>query len=257
MTRTMPLVPKNESVTEPAAAWSELSALTPARIALGRSGVSLPTRELLSFGMAHARARDAVHAELDVAPLRAALEADGWPVMEVASRAPDRSAYLARPDWGRRLDVASAARLATCDVESPDLVFVVSDGLSAVAVQRHSVPLLRALKGAISIRSAALVIATQARVALADEVGELLRARVAVSLIGERPGLSSPDSLGVYITANPRIGCTDAQRNCISNIHAAGLGYETTAAQMVALIEMVLAGGNTGVSRAPGAAAIS
>ena len=257
MTRAIPVVPKREGVTEPAAAWSELSALTPARIALGRSGVSLPTRELLSFGLAHARARDAVHAVLDVAKLRAELDADGWPVIEVASRALDRSAYLARPDWGRRLDEASVARLAACGVEAPDLVLVVSDGLSAVAVQHHAVPLLRALKRVASIRDAVVVTATLARVALADEVGEMLHARIAVSLIGERPGLSCPDSLGIYLTANPRVGCTDAQRNCISNIHAAGLGYEAAAAQMAALIGMALAGGKTGVSLDARAAAIS
>lgn len=250
-------------VIEPAPAWSELAGLTPARIALGRSGVSLPTRELLGFGLAHARARDAVHAALDAPALRAELEADGWSVIEVASAAGNRAAYLARPDWGRRLDEASAARVAVCGIEAPDLVLVLSDGLSALAVQRHAVPLLRALAAARcaaeasvllsatnAIRNAPAVIATQARVALADEVGESLRARIAVSLIGERPGLSSPDSLGVYVTANPRVGCTDAERNCISNIHAAGLSYDEAAAQISELIGATLAGGKTGVALA-------
>lgn len=260
MTLATPLVPADAGVTEPATVWSELSALTPARIALGRSGVSLPTRELLSFGLAHARARDAVHAALDVQRLRTELEADGWPIIEVASRAPDRAAYLARPDWGRRLDADSVARASASGVESVNLVFVVSDGLSALAVEKHAIPLLRAVQAAMktakSLRIAPIVVATQARVALADEVGALFGAKLAVSLIGERPGLSSPDSLGVYLTANPQIGCTDAERWCISNIHSAGLGYEQASAQMAALIGLALAGGKTGVSLTPSPGAI-
>ena len=230
--------------------WAELAALTPARVALGRSGVSLPTREVLNFGLAHARARDAVHAELDVAALRAALEAEGQKVAEVGSCAVDRAAYLARPDWGRRLDASSQARLAGFAARSDfDLVFVLSDGLSATAVQAHALPLFRCLRPRLAhLRIAPMVIATQARVALADEVGEILHARIAISLIGERPGLSSPDSLGIYLTAQPRIGRNDAERQCISNIHAAGLGYDAASASLCALIDAALRTGTSGVA---------
>lgn len=249
-------------VVEPAPAWAGLAGLTPARVALGRSGVSLPTRELLSFGLAHARARDAVHAALDVPRLRAELEQDGWRVVEVASRAADRAAYLARPDWGRRLDPVSAARLQAVLADepaavSPDLVLVLSDGLSGAAVQTHARLLLRALRPKLSgLCLAPLVIATQARVALSDEVGECFGARFAASLIGERPGLSSPDSLGIYLTGDPRVGRTDAERNCISNIHGAGLGYEDAAEQFADRLAAALRGGRTGVAQSAREAAL-
>ncbi|HZR35362.1 MAG TPA: ethanolamine ammonia-lyase subunit EutC [Nevskia sp.] len=226
--------------------WAALRRHTAARIALGRSGASLPTREVLAFELAHAQARDAVLAPLDAAALRAALEAEGWPVLEVRSRAPDQGAYLARPDWGRRLAPESLAALPAGG--GADLALVLGDGLSAVALQRHAAPLLRALRpwlGGLSL--APLVIATRARVALADEVGERLGARVAVSLIGERPGLSSPDSLGAYLTYAPRVGRHDAERNCISNIRPQGLGYAEAAAQLAALLRAALAKGLSGV----------
>lgn len=246
----------NGSVIEPAPAWAELADLTPARVALGRSGVSLPTRELLSFGLAHARARDAVHTALDTAQLRAVLEAQAWRVIEVASSAPDRAAYLARPDWGRRLSAASEARLIQCvamesnDIPArPDLVLVLSDGLSSAALHAHALPLLTALRSRLDgLRVAPLVIATQARVALSDAVGEHFGARLAVNLIGERPGLSSPDSLGVYVTAAPRVGRCDAERWCLSNIHGAGLGYKEAAAQLAVLIASALRSGRSGVA---------
>ena len=243
--------PPLESVTvEAPVALKELAALTTARIALGRSGVSLPTREVLGFGLAHARARDAVHATLDVAALRAGLEAEGRDVLTVHSCAADRAAYLARPDWGRRLDPSSQAHLASLSTQSRvDLVFVLSDGLSATALQAHALPLLRDLWPRLAhLRIAPCVIATQARVALSDEVGERLRASVAVSLIGERPGLSSPDSLGIYLTAQPRVGRTDAERHCISNIHAAGLRYEDAAVSLCALIDSALSSGLSGLA---------
>jgi len=244
-----PLAVPAPGVIEPSPAWAELAGLTPARVALGRSGVSLPTREVMSFGVAHARARDAVHAELDVAKLQEELAADGWTTIEVASAATTRAAFLARPDWGRKLDDESGQKLAALPREKPDLVFVLSDGLSALALHAHAVQLLRALKPKLAdLRIAPIVIATQARVALSDEVGQLLGARIAVSLIGERPGLSTPDSLGAYLTAGPRVGRSDAERNCISNIHGAGLSYETAAAQIAALIRTAHSSGISGVS---------
>lgn len=230
-------------------AWTGLRAHTPARIALGRAGASLPTREVLALARAHAQARDAVHAALDVAALRAALEGEGWTTLEVRSRAAERGAYLARPDWGRRLDAGSTATLAGEKTSRPpDVVFVLSDGLSAVAVQRHAPPLLRALRPQLhDLVVAPLVIATQARVAIADEVGEILGARLAVSLIGERPGLSAPDSLGAYITYAPKIGRSDAERCCISNIRPEGLNCGDAAPRLTALILACLRARYSGV----------
>lgn len=246
-----PLAVPAPGVIEPSPAWAELAGLTPARVALGRSGVSLPTREVMAFGVAHARARDAVHAELDVAKLREELAADGWTTIEVRSAAETRATFLARPDWGRKLDGESKKRLSEIPRDKPDLVFVLSDGLSALALHSHALPLLRALKPKLGdLRVAPFVIATQARVALSDEVGQLLGARIAVSLIGERPGLSTPDSLGAYLTAGPRVGRSDAERNCISNIHGAGLSYETAAAQIAALVRTAQRSGISGVSLA-------
>jgi len=225
--------------------WPELRAHTPARLALGRAGAALPTRAVLAFGLAHAQARDAVHAALDAPALAAALRAEGWaePVI-VNSRAATRSAYLARPDWGRRL----AADSVLPSVGPVDLVLVLSDGLSAIAVQRHAVPLLAALRPPLEgLALAPPVIALQARVALADEIGERLGAKLALSLIGERPGLSSPDSLGAYLTFAPRVGLTDAARACVSNIRPEGLGYAAAARELAGLIRTALATQRTGV----------
>ncbi len=229
-------------------AWVDLRRYTAARIALGRSGASLPLREQLAFGLAHAQARDAVHIPLDSATLRRQFESEGWQVTEVHSQAPDRNAYLARPDWGRRLHPASVQVLSAAKRPAADLVFVVSDGLSSAAVQNHAVPLLREVRERLpELAAAPVVIAVQARVALADEVGQLVGAAVAVSVIGERPGLSSPDSLGVYLTWGPRVGRSDAERNCISNIRPQGLGYTNAAAQLSALISAAQSAGLSGV----------
>lgn len=228
--------------------WPELRAFTPARLALGRAGSSLPTREVLAFQLAHAEARDAVWTPLDAPALQQQLEADGWATLAVQSAAPDRQAYLARPDWGRRLHPDSCAALTRAGLAA-DVAFVVSDGLSSTATQRHTAPLLRLLRPLLEGFSLApLIIATQARVALADEVGEALQARLAVSLIGERPGLSSPDSLGAYVTYAPRRGLTDAARQCLSNIRPEGLQLADAAAQLAALIHTALATRHSGVA---------
>lgn len=228
--------------------WTALRRHTAARIALGRSGSSLPTREVLAFGLAHAQARDAVHLPLDVAALRAQLQAASFEVAEVASRAADRAAYLARPDWGRRLQPESIDVLKTVPRDT-ELVFVISDGLSSTAVQRNALPLLLALKPLLDgVTIAPVVIATQARVALADEVGELIAARIAISLIGERPGLSSPDSLGAYITYAPKTGNTDEARNCISNIRPEGFAIEAAALLIAANIRAALRAKLSGVA---------
>jgi ethanolamine ammonia-lyase small subunit len=238
--------------------WTALRRHTAARIALGRSGASLPTREVLAFELAHAQARDAVLGRLDTAALRRDLEAAGWPVLEARSRAPDLAAYLARPDWGRRLDAASLQALAEQGIARADLALVIGDGLSAAAVQQHAVPVLDALRPLLppGLQWAPVVVAGGARVALADEIGQQFGARCALILIGERPGLSSPDSLGAYLTWEPRVGRSDAERNCVSNIRPQGLGYAAAAAQLAALVSACLQQGRSGVGlqyAAPGA----
>jgi ethanolamine ammonia-lyase small subunit len=227
--------------------WDYLAGLTPARVALGRAGSGLPTRKLLDFELAHARARDAVGETLDATSLRAELAATGLPVLQVTSRAADRRTYLQRPDLGRRLDEASARQLAAAG-NAADIAIVIADGLSALAVLRYAVPTVAALLPRLEgFRIAPLVIATQGRVALADEVGALLGARLALILLGERPGLSSPDSLGAYLTFAPRVGCLDAQRNCVSNIRAEGLPPDLAARKLAWLIREALRRELTGV----------
>ncbi|CDY76254.1 Ethanolamine ammonia-lyase light chain [Caballeronia glathei] len=213
--------------------WDALRRFTNARIALGRAGSSLPTAPLLAFNLSHAQARDAVHQPLDTAALNDALRAAGFDTLDAASAAPDRDHYLRRPDLGRALSGESAARLAqhaSTMSGAPDVVFVVADGLSAYAATRHAVPFLDTLRKKLDgWNIGPVVVATQARVALGDGIGELLRARIVVVLIGERPGLSSPDSLGIYLTYEPRVGRSDAERNCISNVRPEGLAYDAAA----------------------------
>jgi ethanolamine ammonia-lyase small subunit len=213
--------------------WDALRRFTNARIALGRAGSSLPTAPLLAFDLSHAQARDAVHQPLDVAALHASLRAAGFDTLDVQSAAPDRQHYLRRPDLGRKLNEESTSRLRDYAAAAPaafDVLFVVADGLSAYAAARHAVPLLERMRShLVSLSIGPVVVARQARVALGDGIGELLRARIVVMLIGERPGLSSPDSLGIYLTYEPRIGKNDAERNCISNVRPEGLGYDSAA----------------------------
>ncbi|MBV7542250.1 ethanolamine ammonia-lyase subunit EutC [Acidovorax sp. sic0104] len=225
-------------MTQPAPdPWADLRAHTAARLALGRAGTAIPTRELLDFGLAHAQARDAVHLPLDADALAARLGGLCGTPLQVASAAPERATYLLRPDLGRRLcdrDVQRLQALGNGGHAGHDLLLVVADGLSALAVERHAEPLLRAIVGSApqGWRIGPVVIATQARVALGDEVGALLGARMVALLIGERPGLSSPDSLGIYLTWHPRVGCSDAERNCISNVRPEGLDPAAAAARM-------------------------
>jgi ethanolamine ammonia-lyase small subunit len=222
--------------------WAELRSHTPARIALGRAGTSLPTTEVQRFAAAHAQARDAVHVPLEVQGLTATLQGDGWATLAVQSRAATREAYLKRPDWGRRLDEASSQVLQPSSGGAFDLAIVVADGLSAQAAMRHAPPLLHALRAELAgmLRLAPLVIASQARVALGDEVGALLQVRAVLILLGERPGLSSPDSLGAYLTHAPQVGCNDAQRNCISNIRPEGLSSDVAARRIAWLLREAL-----------------
>jgi ethanolamine ammonia-lyase small subunit len=218
--------------------WQRFRRFTPARIALGCAGSSLPTAELLRFGLAHAEARDAVHLPLDVAALEEGLRAASYCTIRVHSRAPDRATYLLRPDLGRRLADDSAALLSSQASKGSDILFTVADGLSPIGVQRHALPLLRSLKPLLPAEwsLSPVVIAEQSRVALGDEIGELLGAKMVVMLIGERPGLSSPDSLGIYLIFAPKIGRTDAERNCISNIRPEGLNYASAVKKLVWLL---------------------
>ncbi len=231
--------------------WDGWRGATPARIALGRAGVAIPTAEALRFGWAHAMARDAIHAPLDAGALAASLEQAGWEVLRARSRADDRAAYLHRPDLGRQLHPDDAERLrgARRGGEAPALCIVVGDGLSSLAVQRHALPLLDALRGQLRDDPpiGPVVVATQARVALADDIGEALGARLVAMLIGERPGLSAPDSLGIYLTHAPRRGRHDAERNCISNVRPEGLPCDQAARQLAWLARQALRRGLTGV----------
>lgn len=219
--------------------WEALREFTTARIALGRAGGSLPTRRHLEFQLAHARARDAVHSELDMAALEREIAALGVETIRLHSAAPDRATYLQRPDLGRRLDEDSRRLLEERGRDGAAVAFMVADGLSALAVQRHAPAMLKAILARLEPeewRIAPVALVEQGRVAISDEIGALLGAEVAVILIGERPGLSSPDSLGIYLTYGPKIGNTDADRNCISNIRAAGLSYAKAAHRLAYLL---------------------
>jgi ethanolamine ammonia-lyase small subunit len=231
--------------------WQGLGMRTPARIALGRAGSSLPTREVLAFSLAHAQARDAVHARLDRAALAVQLRALGLTTIEAESQARDRATYLRRPDLGRQLDDASRQRIEAVAQGTPcDLALMIGDGLSATGVAAHAPALVGALLPhvrSLGLMLGPVVIAEGARVALGDEVGALLGARLVAVLIGERPGLSAADSLSVYLTYAPRSGRTDAERNCISNIRPGGLAPEAAAANLAWLVKAALALQVTGV----------
>lgn len=219
--------------------WQPLRRFTHARIGLGRRGDSLPTHALLQFQSDHAEARDAVHTPFDSAGLAAQLAALGHDVLHVASAAADRATYLQRPDLGRTLDDAARNRLCEHAHRSPttyDAVFVIADGLSARAVHRHAAAVVERTTTALRMlgwRVGPVVLVTQGRVAIGDVIGAILHAEQVAVLIGERPGLSVADSLGVYLTYAPRPGRTDAERNCISNIHAHGLSYAAAAHTLV------------------------
>lgn len=229
----------------------DLRRLTPARVGLGRVGAGLPTQALLAFTLDHARARDAVHAPFDSAGILAAMQALGLRTFEVSSRAGSRDQYLRRPDLGRQLDEPSRQTLqGQVSDNAAKVVVVVGDGLSPAAVNTHAVELVRHLVPKLAtegLEPATAVVASGARVALGDEIGALLGARLVVVLIGERPGLSAPQSLGAYLTFAPRPGLTDADRNCISNIHAAGLGYDEASTKIAWLCREALARGRSGV----------
>jgi ethanolamine ammonia-lyase small subunit len=220
----------------------ELRRLTPARIALGRTGTSMPTSAQLDFQYAHAQARDAVHLPFDHAGLSAQLAECGRDSLLLHSAAANRDSYLQRPDLGRKLSDESAQTLRDYALAHPggvDLAIVVADGLSALAVHRHTLPFLTRMEEQIKAEGwsvSPVMLVAQGRVAVADEIGELLGAKMVVILIGERPGLSSPDSLGLYFTYGPKVGLTDAYRNCISNVRLEGLSYGMAAHRLLYLM---------------------
>jgi ethanolamine ammonia-lyase small subunit len=235
MSREHPDLPERSDVEQ--GPWTELRRLTAARIGLSRSGASLATAPLLEFRLAHARARDAVHTPFDPARLVADLAELQRPVIDVASRATDRQAYLMRPDLGRALERESEVALRR-QPAGHDVVFVIADGLSAVAVQQHAASVLARVLAALPAtwRVAPIVVARYGRVAIGDAIAQALQAECVAVLIGERPGLSAPDSMGAYLTWQPHARTTDADRNCISNIRPAGIGYDDAAFKLVRLL---------------------
>ena len=222
--------------------WQQLRNLTPARIALGRAGTSMPTRAQLDFQFAHAQARDAVHLPFDHGALAAGLAHQHRQSLLLHSAAKDRDTYLQRPDLGRRLSHESAELLGQHRENNPDgydLAIVIADGLSALAVHRNALPMVAHIEDQAAAEGwsvAPVALVSQGRVAVADEVAELLGARMVVILIGERPGLSSPDSLGLYFTYAPKVGLTDAYRNCISNVRQEGLSYAMASHRLLYLM---------------------
>jgi ethanolamine ammonia-lyase small subunit len=235
----------------PSRSLTDLRDLTPARVGLGRAGASLPTEALLGFTLDHARARDAVHAAFDAPAIVSGLHDLGLEALEVFSRARDRTDYLRRPDLGRLLDEASQHLLAGHGGGGYRLAIVIGDGLSPTAVNAHAIRLIGSLMPRLAIDGIEIgraVVASGARVALGDEIGAILGAHMMVTLIGERPGLSASDSLGAYLTFAPKPGRTDAERNCVSNIHGAGLGHDEAAFRIAWLIREGLARGVTGVA---------
>lgn len=239
--------------------WARLRAATTARIQLGQAGGSLTTRAWLEFGLDHARARDSVWSPWDPAAWLQSLGPSGLDGLVLHSRATERQQYLMRPDLGRQLDPESARRLDELrrrdehrnrEETTWDLVIIVSDGLAALAADRQAGPLLEELIPALNHRGwriAPVIAVRLARVAIADEIGERLNARLALILLGERPGLGSPDSLGAYFVYGPRSGKTDADRNCVSNIRPAGLPPTLAAETLAYLLGAALERGVSGV----------
>ena len=219
--------------------WHTLRRFTQARIALGRAGHALPTEALLEFQLAHALARDAVHLSWDVDACAERIRGLGAECLIVETPVADRVTYLRRPDLGRVLTEASRALLQSRAAADIDVALALTNGLSSSAVERHALPLLREILGLYQsqgIRVGPICLAANGRVALSDEIGAALDAQVAVIVVGERPGLSAADSLGIYLTYAPRSGNTDAQRNCISNIRPPeGLDYPDAAAKLLYL----------------------
>ena len=231
--------------------WSTLKRFTDARIGLGRTGSALPTNEVLKFSLAHARARDAVTAPTDWDAVEQSIAALALPTHRIASAAETRDIYLRRPDLGRTLSEASRASLSALGRQDSDLMILAGDGLSSTGLTANAAAVIAALQPHIKKNGwqlAPVLLASQARVALADEAGDILGAKAALVLIGERPGLSSPDSLGAYLTWHPRLGRSDAERNCVSNIRQGGLSHDEGAFKIAWLLGQALKFRLTGVA---------
>ncbi|MPR35379.1 ethanolamine ammonia-lyase subunit EutC [Salmonirosea aquatica] len=236
----MDTLKKAESYTVPGEASSDLTKYTPARVALGRTGHSLLTKRLLEFNLDHARARDAVYSTFDLDQAEILLRKLGLLSTRLHSRVSDRQEYLLRPDLGRQLSHESNLSLQNIDNEENELCVVVADGLSATAVNTHALEVIRRLVPMVRAKNwrlAPVALVKQGRVAIADEIAQTLRSEMTLILIGERPGLSSPDSLGAYLTYRPRVGLTDEGRNCVSNIRPGGLSYERAAEKIFYLLQ--------------------
>lgn len=230
--------------------WDSLKIFTSARIALGRSGGSLPTNPLLDFRLAHASARDAVNAPFDPELLAGRLESPTIPVHVLESCASDRAEFLRRPDLGRRISERSRQFLNSLVLPRPDLVIIVSDGLSTYALERQVPPFLSIFLPMVAKAKwelAPVFVVRHARVATQDEIGGILGARISLMLLGERPGLGSPDSLGAYFTRNPVLGLNDSARNCVSNIRPEGLPHREAAEKIFTLLQRSLELGYSGV----------
>lgn len=232
--------------------WIALRRFTQARIALGRAGHAVPTRVLLDFQLAHAEARDAVHFPWDIDAFAGQVRDIAAEVLILDTPVRSRDEYLRRPDLGRVLTEESRVRLRNVNAGETDVALIVTNGLSSTAVERHGMPLLQAIMNGYrkrQFRIAPVSLAANGRVALSDDVGSIIGARVAVIIVGERPGLSAADSLGIYLTFAPKPGNTDAERNCISNIHPPeGLGNEAAAAKLLYLTEEAMRLGISGVA---------
>jgi ethanolamine ammonia-lyase small subunit len=219
---------------------SQLKEFTTARIGIGRTGISIPLKQSLAFKLAHAHARDAVYSELDIDKLSADLKQFELPVLLLHSRAAYREQYLQRPDLGRQLDESSVELLNDHSNNAVDIVIIIADGLSATAVNHNAIGLLKILIPQLQsagLKYAPVCLAKQGRVAIADDIGMHLKAKLSLILIGERPGLSSADSMGAYITFGPRPGLTDESRNCISNIRPGGLAFKPASKKIFYLIQ--------------------
>ena len=212
--------------------WASLRQFTDARIALGRSGVSMPVSETLKLKMAHAHAKDAVFSVLNKSEISNQLNELQLPFVFLQSKAINRHVYLQRPDLGRRLSESATETLKALQSNDFDVCITLADGLSAEAVNQHAIPVITLLKKLFqqkALRLAPVCIVEEGRVAVSDDTGSLLNTKLSLVFIGERPGLSSPDSLGAYLTYAPQVGLTDERRNCVSNIRPQGLRYEEAA----------------------------
>jgi len=233
------------------APWPALRRFTEARIGLGRAGSALPIKEVLNFAMAHAQARDAVKTPIEWGPLKTTLGRLGLSTVLVDSAAADRDTYLRRPDLGRRLSPEARQHLAHIAGMPPDLLVLIADGLSSTGVAANASELITSLLPLVRNSGWSLgpvLLASQGRVALGDDAGEILSARAVLVLIGERPGLSSPDSLGAYLTFGPRVGRKDGERNCVSNIRRGGLGADAAAFKIHWLLREAFRRSLTGVT---------